>query len=250
MFAHIQKPPPLLRKLRPELRFPEALDALVQRLLEKRPAGRPASMKDLADALSAYIRPPADAAPPTPSAPVGPVPMPSSPPPRPASPPGAAAPARPAARHAPRVVVVPHPPDSAGGGRPRGFPVLATLFVNLGEELHEHRIGRNKVVLGRQTSCDVLVPDTLASKQHAELRVDGRTSSIEDLKSRNGTYLSRRRVDGRVTLEDGAVLRIGNTHLLFRLGDPPTRDVFSFCASGHPGEKGARFCGSCGAPLS
>jgi hypothetical protein len=42
--------------------------------------------------------------------------------------------------------------------------VKARLFVHLGEELHEHVVGRTRITLGRRTTVDVLVPDNLASR--------------------------------------------------------------------------------------
>ncbi len=161
-------------------------------------------------------------------------------PPRPR--PSAPGPARP-----PRIVVVPHPPE---GSRSRTFPVGAHLFVNLGEELHDHVLGGARLTMGRRTDNDVFVPDTLASKLHAELVAEGGRYYLEDRGSRNGTFLGKRRVEGRVSLSQAETIRIGNTYMLFCQGDVKARDQFLFCPQGHPGDRRAKFCGSCGAPLS
>jgi len=127
--------------------------------------------------------------------------------------------------------------------------VLAHLYVNLGEELHDHVIGRTRLAMGRKTENDVLIPDTLASKVHAELLQEGGKWFLEDLGSRNGTYLGKRRLEGRVTLGASEPVRIGNTYLLFVRGDARAPDHFVFCAEGHPSDVKAKFCGSCGAAV-
>jgi serine/threonine-protein kinase len=252
IIAHIQKDVPSLQKRRPELRFPDSLEALVTSMLAKRPAQRPESMKAVAQILDGFAR---GVAPPAP-APRAPAPArqpPTSTPVAPPSQPRRAAPpppppaARPAAGRPPRVVVVPHPPRGAAA---RSFPVHAHLFVNLGEELHDHVIGRNRLTLGRKTENDVLIPDTLASKVHAELLEDAGRFFLEDLGSRNGTYLGKRRVEGRVSLRDTEAVRIGNTYLVFCRGDARPRDHFAFCSDGHPSERHAKFCGTCGAAVA
>jgi pSer/pThr/pTyr-binding forkhead associated (FHA) protein len=145
------------------------------------------------------------------------------------------------------VVVVPHPPP---GGPNRNFPVKAHVFVNLGEELHDHAIGRPRLTMGRKPDNEILIPDALASKVHAELLEQGGKFMLEDLGSRNGTYLGKRRVEGRVTLGPVETLRIGNTYFVFALGQARATDHFGFCAEGHPSERRSKFCGSCGGPVS
>jgi serine/threonine protein kinase len=259
IIAHIQKDVPSIRKRRPELKIPDDLEALVTSMLAKRPPQRPETMKDVAHALEAWAKAPAAAAAPKGAAPKKPpATTPAAPPPKAKPAPRAPEPpeptadlprplaARKPAGRPPRVVVVPHPPT---GGPSRNFPVLAHLFVNLGEELHDHVVGRSRLTLGRKTENDVLIPDTLASKVHAELLEEEGRFFLEDLGSRNGTFLGKRRVEGRVSLGDVEPARIGNTYLLFRRGQARPEDHYVFCAEGHPSDRKAKFCGSCGAPV-
>ena len=266
ILAHIQKDVPSLRKRRPELQFAAGLEELVTSMLAKRPAGRPASMAEVAAALEPFMRkggaPPAPpvrapAAAPSAAGRAPPAPPPATPGaspgtteegdaqdatadlPPPPPPPGAGPP--------PPIVVVPHPP---AGARSRNFPVGAHLFVNLGEELHDHLVGGSRLTMGRRTDNDVFVPDALASKLHAELVEEGGKYFLEDRGSRNGTYVGKRRVEGRVSLATAENIRIGNTYMLFCRGEAKARDHFHFCPQGHPGDRKAKFCGSCGAPLS
>lgn len=57
--------------------------------------------------------------------------------------------------------------------------------------------------------CWLTLDDDLASRFHARFHVGAESLEIEDLNSRNGTFLNGEKVDGRVPLKDGDQLRIG-----------------------------------------
>jgi hypothetical protein len=70
----------------------------------------------------------------------------------------------------------------------------------------------DRLVLGRDPDCDVVIAENSVSRKHAQiLRVQGRYF-IEDLKSRNGTYLNDNRIAARSPLKDND--RIGVGHFL------------------------------------
>jgi pSer/pThr/pTyr-binding forkhead associated (FHA) protein len=46
--------------------------------------------------------------------------------------------------------------------------------------------------------------------------VTGERAEIEDLSSKNGTWLGNRRVEGRLALADGDEIRVGEVRLLYR----------------------------------
>lgn len=71
-------------------------------------------------------------------------------------------------------------------------------------------------VIGRSPSAHVVLPDEFTSAQHARLVVRGSRFWIEDLGSRNGTFLNGRRLEAPAPLEDGDRLRIGRVTLRFR----------------------------------
>lgn len=50
------------------------------------------------------------------------------------------------------------------------------------------------LVLGRDTSCDLPILDPGVSRRHAEVRVDGDGVLLQDLSSRNGTWINGQRV--------------------------------------------------------
>jgi ABC transport system ATP-binding/permease protein len=103
----------------------------------------------------------------------------------------------------------PSPPSAppAGPGRPRPTGVFASM----------HAAGE-RTVLGRDASCDIVIEDLLVSRRHAELRrtSDGRYE-LEDLGSRNGTFINGRRVQRQV-LDELDLVTIGLSSFLFALG--------------------------------
>ena len=62
----------------------------------------------------------------------------------------------------------------------------------------------------------VWVGHASVSREHARLVVSGETAEIEDLGSKNGTWVGSRRVEGRLRLADGDEVRVGEVRLLYR----------------------------------
>ena len=65
-----------------------------------------------------------------------------------------------------------------------------------------------RVVVGRDDSCQTVLPGTQVSRQHAEFRVDGPLTAVRDLGSSNGIVLNGQRV-ADAPLAIGDVLRLG-----------------------------------------
>jgi DNA-binding winged helix-turn-helix (wHTH) protein len=79
-------------------------------------------------------------------------------------------------------------------------------------------------VLGRADDCDVSLKLDSISRHHAAITVAGTRVTIRDLQSKNGTFVSGRRIDGTMDLRDGDDIRLGSVALMFRLirRDPST----------------------------
>ncbi|MGH3085842.1 MAG: FHA domain-containing protein, partial [Rubrobacteraceae bacterium] len=73
-------------------------------------------------------------------------------------------------------------------------------------------------VLGRDPDCELAVEDPRVSWRHAAIKLEGGAHVIEDLGSRNGTWLNDKRLAGRVALQNEDVIRVGGTQLVFRTG--------------------------------
>jgi serine phosphatase RsbU (regulator of sigma subunit)/pSer/pThr/pTyr-binding forkhead associated (FHA) protein len=78
-----------------------------------------------------------------------------------------------------------------------------------------HALVGDRMVLGRHPDCDVVIESAAVSRQHAHiLRIDGGLF-IEDLGSRNGTFVNGQLVQGRQRLVDGDRVRVCEVALQF-----------------------------------
>jgi pSer/pThr/pTyr-binding forkhead associated (FHA) protein len=65
------------------------------------------------------------------------------------------------------------------------------------------------VTIGRGRDADLVLADELVSRRHAQVTLDGPGAVVEDLGSRNGTYVNGERIHGPVRLEPGDQLQLG-----------------------------------------
>ena len=91
--------------------------------------------------------------------------------------------------------------------------------------------GAPAVTIGRRPDNAIALEwDSRVSRLHAVVELVGAQWTIaDDGLSQNGTWVGTQRVSGRRRLEDGDVVRIGNTQLLFR---DPRNDGFGSTALG------------------
>jgi pSer/pThr/pTyr-binding forkhead associated (FHA) protein len=52
----------------------------------------------------------------------------------------------------------------------------------------------SKIIIGRSTTCDIVIDDMLISRQHAEIQQIKSAFFIKDLESRNGTFVNDKKV--------------------------------------------------------
>ena len=80
-------------------------------------------------------------------------------------------------------------------------------------------------VIGRDRACAVYIDADSVSRQHARLTMSGRDASIEDLGSKNGTWVAGERIIGPVPLVDGTRFQVGSETVRFELAidDRPTK---------------------------
>lgn len=103
--------------------------------------------------------------------------------------------------------------ESVGASRdaPAGRPGW-TLVWSGGEA----RLDEGEHVLGRDG--DVCLDFATVSRRHARVRIEGDRATLEDLASKNGTWLNARRVEGAADLSDGDEIRLGSLRLKLRRG--------------------------------
>ena len=70
-------------------------------------------------------------------------------------------------------------------------------------------------LLGRGEECVVALPSSKVSRRHARIRVANGEALLDDLGSKNGTYVGDRRVVGPTSLADGDEIRLGSIVLVF-----------------------------------
>lgn len=71
-------------------------------------------------------------------------------------------------------------------------------------------------ILGRDVDGAIELDSPSVSRRHARIVVSDHDATIEDLDSKNGTYVRRRRVSSVVRLADRDDLRLGSVSLTFR----------------------------------
>ena len=87
------------------------------------------------------------------------------------------------------------------------------------------RLSEAAVAVGRHPASDVVLSDPSVGRRHLRLvRVAG-SYVLEDLGSRNGTFVDGVRAAGPVVLRDGAEVRAGDVTLTYRDGAGPPRPV-------------------------
>jgi predicted component of type VI protein secretion system len=74
-------------------------------------------------------------------------------------------------------------------------------------------IKRNKLLIGRSEECDVRPLSEEVSRRHAAVIVGPSDAWVEDLGSRNGTFVNGTRIEAKTKLADGDMIRVGSLEL-------------------------------------
>ena len=75
-------------------------------------------------------------------------------------------------------------------------------------------------ILGRAPDAAVWIDALGVSRHHARIIVEGRDATVEDLGSKNGTYVGAERVTAPCRLADGDQIRLGSVVITFRIPAP------------------------------
>ncbi len=98
--------------------------------------------------------------------------------------------------------------DETGGNDTACVLIVAGRRIPLGEGEH---------IIGRAPDAAVHVDSTEVSRHHARVVLSGSRASIEDLGSKNGTFVGEDRVTAPRALKDGDQVRVGGLLMVFRL---------------------------------
>ncbi len=73
------------------------------------------------------------------------------------------------------------------------------------------------ITLGRATDNAIIIPDPTVSRRHARIVVSSNTAILEDLGSRNGTYIIKGKEAVRISMIDingGALVKLGSSTVI------------------------------------
>lgn len=108
--------------------------------------------------------------------------------------------------------------SSRGGAGPsnRDLPTGPRLIVRLNGGVERvFPLGGDRVVVGRSSSCGIVLEDTGVSRRHAEIGREAGRFYVLDLGSTNGTYVNGRRVSRQI-LADGDHVNFGKLAACFK----------------------------------
>ena len=115
--------------------------------------------------------------------------------------------------------------EAEESGPARAVAATAYRLVLEGREVDLHA-GEN--LLGRVAEGIAWIDSSSVSRRHARIVIEDGTPVLEDLGSKNGTYLRGERISAPTRLADGDVFRLGRVHVTLRAlrdGDTTGTDV-------------------------
>ena len=84
-------------------------------------------------------------------------------------------------------------------------------------EAHQIPLQDGENILGREPEATAWLDAATVSRRHARIVISGNGATLEDLGSKNGTYLRGARVTGPSKLVDGDEIHIGSAVVRFRM---------------------------------
>jgi DNA-binding winged helix-turn-helix (wHTH) protein len=91
-----------------------------------------------------------------------------------------------------------------------GHALAGTPICRLVWRRRSFEVSAGESVMGRDRGCAIRIDAESVSRHHARLHASARTVSIEDLGSKNGTWVAGDRIHDPVALADGMCFRLGS----------------------------------------
>jgi DNA-binding winged helix-turn-helix (wHTH) protein len=104
--------------------------------------------------------------------------------------------------------------EAVSGGDSTGVSPCELRLVLADREIPLHQ-GEN--VLGRVQDGVAWIDSEWVSRRHARIVISGETASLEDLGSKNGTFLRGRRISAPERLSNGDEICLGRVPMVFRV---------------------------------
>jgi DNA-binding winged helix-turn-helix (wHTH) protein len=103
--------------------------------------------------------------------------------------------------------------------RPKTAPALRHV---LAEGKREHQLSEGENIVGRDVDAVVRIDDPTVSRHHARLVVEGPAVTVEDLDSKNGSFVDGKRLKAPRPLKSGDIVKFGSVVMTFRTHSPET----------------------------
>ena len=106
---------------------------------------------------------------------------------------------------------------AAGAGAATPQPSAGAVRARLVDTTNNrtYALASARLLIGRESSCDIALPEINVSRTHAELRFEPQGAwSLTDLGSTNGTFVNGREISSHL-LREGDRITVGMTSLVF-----------------------------------
>jgi pSer/pThr/pTyr-binding forkhead associated (FHA) protein len=105
-------------------------------------------------------------------------------------------------------------PIAGAGFPPSGPTMIVKMIVASGKSAGRSiAIKRNKLLIGRAEQCDVRPLSEEVSRRHCAITVGPTEVWVEDLGSRNGTFVNGTKITERTKVVDGDIVRVASLEL-------------------------------------
>ena len=98
----------------------------------------------------------------------------------------------------------------------------AILIGNNGNLEGQQWLIDHSLVIGRDAACDIVIPDRQVSRRHAQIIPTENGVILEDLGSKNGTYLNNQLLSEAVKLKEADEIAVALTHTFLYLSSDAT----------------------------
>jgi DNA-binding winged helix-turn-helix (wHTH) protein len=97
----------------------------------------------------------------------------------------------------------------SGGEEIKGMGFKQPVLIGQSGPLNGLRWVISEVlIIGRDSGCDIVIPDRQVSRFHARLSLEGEKTILEDLSSKNGTFLNNEQIKAPILLNDGDMFSV------------------------------------------
>jgi DNA-binding winged helix-turn-helix (wHTH) protein len=105
--------------------------------------------------------------------------------------------------------------------------IVQSSRIEVVENGRRHLLKEGDNVIGRAKDCEVSIELASISRHHAVVALNSGQMTVRDLGSKNGTFVSGRRVEGTVPIASGERMRIGSVTVAISSSSPDSQTATS-----------------------